>query len=595
MTELFGMAAEDGAGTGEMAARRGTGEGALRQQLLHSLPVSVIVVSPEGLIVTANPTAERLLGYGRNELAGRPALDLHDPEELRRREADLVQQLGVSVSYRFQLIVAAASREGPEDHEWSYLRKDGISVPVSLAVSTMHDEGGALGGFLMVAHDITGRKRAEAYIRRMAHYDALTGLPNRTLLLDRLEMAIRHARRHGEKLAVLMFDLDHFKRINDTLGHQAGDLLLLGVGRRIQQCLREMDTVARFGGDEFVVVLPGVRGREELVPVVAGIVEAVTAPLAVDHYELVVTPSIGGCLFPDDGQDASSLLRRADTAMYQAKVGGRGSLQWFTLQMLRQTEEKLALGNAVRRAVEGGEFSIHYQPEISLRDGRVVGMEALLRWPGLPGAAVAPERFVPAAEEAGLIVRLGDWVLRTACRECAGVQRQLGEPLMLAVNVSPRQFQQSGLIDTVRRALDESGLDPRQLELEITEGVLMQDLDESASLLAAIRQLGVTVVIDDFGTGYSSLSYLTRFPIDKIKIDRSFVRDLVSDSADAAVVNAIIAMAHSLGIRVVAEGVENRAQQEYLQQRGCDEAQGYYYSKAVPMRDFAAFVAARSG
>jgi len=583
--------AEAGEHTGGVSMSVATRD--LRQYGLHSLPVSVIVTAVDGTITAVNPTAERLLGYRGEELIGRPVLLLHEPDELRRCAAELSQQLGVAMTEGFQAMIAAVNCEGGEPREWTYLRQDGGRVPVTLAVNPLLDIEGAVGGFLMVAHDITTRKRAEAYIRRMAHYDALTGLPNRTLLLDRLEVAVRQARRKGEMLAVLMLDLDHFKRINDTLGHQAGDQLLLNVGRRIQQCLREADTVARFGGDEFVVVLSDVRGREELATAVSDMAEAVSRPLTVEQHELVVTPSIGGCLFPDDGNDASSLLRRADAAMYQAKSAGRSNLQWFTPQMLQQTEERLALGNALRRALDSREFSIHYQPEIALADGRVVGMEALLRWHRGSRGVIGPDRFVPVAEETGVIVQLGEWVLRTACRQCAQMQAELGAPLMLAVNVSPRQFQRRSLLDTVRRALDESQFDPRHLELEITEGVLMQDLDESAGLLDALRRLGVTVVIDDFGTGYSSLSYLTRFPVDKLKIDRSFVRDLNSDSADAAVINAIIAMAHSLGIRVIAEGVENQGQQDYLQQRGCDEAQGYHFSGAVSARDFTAYAASR--
>jgi diguanylate cyclase (GGDEF)-like protein/PAS domain S-box-containing protein len=561
--------------------------------ILQSLPVSVIATGIDGDIISANQAAERLLGYPRHELTGQPTLLIHDAEELRRRQVELAHKLGVRVANGFELIVAAASRDWQEEIEWTYLRKDGRRVPVRLAVSSMRNEAGDLAGFLMVAHDITAHKRADAYIRRVAHYDALTGLPNRALLLDRLGMAIQNARRRDEMFAVLMLDLDHFKQVNDSLGHHVGDALLRSVGRRIQQCLRDVDVVARFGGDEFVILLDGVPTREQLAGAVGGIMEAVSVKHVVDQSELTVTPSIGGCLYPEDGLDSSSLLRCADMALFQAKANGRGNMQWFTPQMLRQTQEKLAMGNALHRAFEGQEFDIHYQPEVSLKDGKVVGMEALLRWHRGARGDVEPDRFIPAAEENGMIVQLGEWVLLTACRECVGLQRKLGRPLTLAVNVSPRQFQRGSLLTAVQRALDESGLDPSCLELEITEGMLIRELQHGAELLGAIRKLGVTVVIDDFGTGYSSLSYLSRFPVDKIKIDRSFVSGLASKTPDAVVINAIIAMAHSLDLKVIAEGVENSAQQEYLRQRGCDEAQGYYFSKAVSAGEFAAFVAGR--
>ncbi|MFI4979496.1 MAG: EAL domain-containing protein [Nevskiales bacterium] len=562
----------------------------LRQSILDSLPFSIIAISTEGIILTVNPAGERLLGYARQELVGQSALMIHDAQELKRRAGELSLQVGIVIPANFQVIVASGSQDVADEREWTYVRKDGVRLPVNVAITAMRDDAGKVSGFLKVAYDITQRKQAEAFIRHMAHHDALTGLPNRMLLLDRLEMAIRQAQRHGSQLAVLMMDLDHFKRVNDLLGHPIGDQLLLNISNRLKNRMREIDTVARLGGDEFVLVLTDVRRREDLQPVASAIIKAISAPMFIDGHELLVTPSIGGCMFPVDGGDATTLLKNADTAMYHAKSAGRNNFQWFTQSMLKQTEEKLALGTALRRAIESGELSIHYQPEVSLRDGRVTGMEALARWTNARQGTVSPDRFIPVAEETGLILQLGEWVLRTACHECAAIEQRMGRRIMLAVNVSTRQFQQKEWPQIVRSALEESGLGADSLEIEITESMLMQNPEESAEMLRALRRLGVTVVVDDFGTGYSSLSYLTRFPIDKIKIDRSFIRDLATDAADAAIINAIIAMAHSLNIRVVAEGVETEQQQHYLQQRGCDQAQGFHYSKAVAAGDFEALL-----
>jgi diguanylate cyclase (GGDEF)-like protein len=410
------------------------------------------------------------------------------------------------------------------------------------------------------------------------------------LLFDRLEMAIHQVQRNGGQLAVLMLDLDHFKRVNDSLGHQIGDRLLLSVAKRLQDSVRQGDTVARLGGDEFVMLLTDVGSRGEVEAIIDKIGRAIGMPIQIESHELLIATSIGGCLYPGDGDDPVTLLKHADTAMYHAKAAGRSNFQWFTQAMLEQTEEKLALGAALRRAIDGGDLAIHYQPEISLKNGRVVGMEALVRWDRGRLGMVAPERFIPIAEESGLILQIGEWVLRSACEDCVLIRRQTGRPLKLAVNVSPRQFQQKDWPLIVRRALDDSGLPADSLELEITEGMLMQNPEDSVDMLRALRKLGVAVVVDDFGTGFSSLSYLTRFPIDKLKIDRSFVSDLTTDAADAAIICAILAMASSLSIRVVAEGVETEQQQRYLQERGCDEAQGFCYSRAVPAGDFGALI-----
>ncbi|WP_299697414.1 EAL domain-containing protein [Hydrocarboniphaga sp.] len=562
----------------------------LRQSILDSLPFSIIATDVDGRILTANPAAERLLGFGRHELVGQSALVMHEAVELERRASELSLQTHAVIPPNFQVIVASGSQDTADEREWTYLRKDGSRLPVNIAITAMRDDQGKVVGFLKVAYDITQRKRAEAFIRHMAHHDALTGLPNRTLLFDRLEMAIHQVQRSGGQLAVLMLDLDHFKRVNDSLGHQIGDRLLLSIAKRLQDSVRQVDTVARLGGDEFVLLLTDVGSRGEVVAIVDKISKAIVMPIQIDSHELLIAASIGGSLFPGDGDDPVTLLKHADTAMYHAKAAGRSNFQWFSQAMLEQTEEKLALSTALRRAIDGEDLAIHYQPEISLKNGRVVGMEALVRWDRGALGMVSPERFIPVAEESGLILQLGEWVLRSACAECVGIRQQTGRLLKLAVNVSPRQFQQKEWPLIVRRALDDSGLPADSLELEITEGMLMQHPEDGVDMLRALRKLGVGVVVDDFGTGFSSLSYLTRFPIDKIKIDRSFVRDLTTDTADAAIICAILAMAHSLNISVVAEGVETEQQQRYLQERGCDQAQGFRYSKAVLAGEFGALI-----
>ena len=547
-----------------------------RERVMQSATNAIYVIDLQGHFTMVNPRTSEITGYGSQQLIGTAYSALIAPElveEMAGKFRDIVQH---GVSMRGQ--------------ETEILRADQSRVTISFSAGPLYRDG-MISAVVGTAEDITERKRAEAYIRHTAQHDALTGLPNRALLLDRLDMAMRQSRRNGSRVSVLMIDLDNFKRINDSLGHQVGDQLLLHVSEQLKQAIRDIDTVSRLGGDEFVIVLTDIENSEQLDPVIAKITDAVSTPVTVDGQELLVTPSIGGCLYPQDGDSTSALLKHADVAMYHAKAAGRSNIQWFNEAMLQETVDRLALGGALRRAVENEELCMHYQPEICLKSGRVVGMEALMRWKHPEHGYIPPSRFIPVAEETGQINLLGQWALSTACREAARIQRRTGLPLVLAVNVSPRQFQQPGWLDVVRAALQQSGLAARHLELEITEGMLMRNPDESASLLHQLRALGVTVVIDDFGTGYSSLSYLTRFPIDKIKIDRSFVRDLSTDAADAAIINAIIAMAHSLNIRVIAEGVENQAQQAYLRDRGCDEAQGFYYGAAVPMERFLALAA----
>ena len=448
--------------------------------------------------------------------------------------------------------------------------------------------GGEVAGRVWSFRDITERKRAELRIQQLAHHDALTQLPNRALLMDRLEMALERARRFKSQVAVMMLDLDHFKTINDSLGHAAGDQILLAVAERLVSCARKTDTVARMGGDEFVIVLTDLEDRETVERVARSILEEVELPITVGTHELAITPSIGISIFPHDGADPMNLLKNADTAMYQAKAQGRGNYQWFTPTMLLAADERLDLETAFRKALQRKEFSLYYQPLVAVNSGQVVGMEALIRWQHPSRGLLLPGKFIKLAEETGLIVPIGTWALRRACVDGKMLQDRLQKPLIISVNISTRQFRQDSLLKAVKDALSESGLPPHTLVLEITESVLAANTQETAAVLTEIRALGVRIAVDDFGTGYSSLSYITRFPIDMLKIDSSFVQGLANDKNGAAITNAIIALAHSLGLEVIAEGVESLEQLSFLRERACNEAQGFYLGEPVPAREFAA-------
>ncbi|MBL0730078.1 bifunctional diguanylate cyclase/phosphodiesterase [Piscinibacter sp. HJYY11] len=435
--------------------------------------------------------------------------------------------------------------------------------------------------------EIVERRLADQRVVHMAHHDALTGLPNRSLMTDRVEQAIAHAARAHNRVALLFLDLDRFKNINDSLGHGIGDQLLQAVAARLKTCLRAEDTAARLGGDEFIISLPGVSDGAEPARVAQRILAELARPLEVAGQHLPAAASIGISLYPEDGDNAQTLLRNADTAMYHAKESGRGNYQFFSPQMNERVSHRLSTETAMRRALEQDEFVLHYQPLIDLASGRVVGAEALLRWPQPDQRLVSPADFIPVAEDTGLIVPLGEWVLRQACVQAKAWQAQL-PGLRIAVNLSPRQFRQKHLVSTVAQALRDSGLAPHLLELELTEGMLLHHADDTVQTLTQLGAMGVHLAIDDFGTGYSSLAYLKRFPIHSLKIDRSFIKDLHADKDDAAIVTAIVAMARGLELRVVAEGVETEQQQGFLQALSCDMAQGFHFGRPMPAADFTA-------
>ena len=487
--------------------------------------------------------------------------------------------------------------ENPVSTIYRLVRADGSERVVQEHAEVHVDGSGNVTRVSGTVQDITERKHAEEKIHHLAYFDSLTGLSNRRFFTESIGQALELARRHQRLMAILFLDLDNFKRINDTLGHTVGDLLLKAVAERLlasvrgSDCVSRVDAgdmthyVARLGGDEFTVLLTEIHHVGDAATVAQRILEALSESLVLAGHEVVVTPSIGIAVFPHDGEDVESLLKNADTAMYHAKKAGKNLYQFYAESMNEAALQRLTMENQLRRALERKEFFLDYQPQIDLDNGAIIGVEALLRWHNLELGMVPPAEFIPLVEETGLIIPIGEWVLRQACMQ-ARAWRDEGLPkLRIAVNLSARQFAQPGLPDLVAQILRETNLDPYCLELEITESLLMTDAEEAINTLRALKNLGIQLAIDDFGTGYSSLSYLKRFPIDRLKIDKSFVSDIVSDPDDAAVAQAVIAMAHSLRLGVTAEGVETKAQQAFLKAKRCDEVQGYYFSHpVVPQR-----------
>ncbi len=451
--------------------------------------------------------------------------------------------------------------------------------------SVVHEDNGEVSGIIGVATDITERKQAEKRLVQLANYDSLTGLPNRTLFRDRLTHAVAQPNRKNRLVALLFLDLDRFKMINDSLGHHAGDELLQAVSERLLANAREEDTVARLGGDEFTVILEDITNTEDATIVARKILEVMGKPFYLDGHEVFVTTSIGIAIFPLDGQGLDGLLKNADTAMYRAKEQGRNNYQFYTADMNAKAVEHLIMESSLRHALDRDEFVLHFQPQIDLHSREITGMEVLLRWKHPELGLLYPNQFMLLAEETGLIISIGEWVLNKACAQASLWQSQGLPPMRIAVNLSALQFREDNLVGTVADALDLADLDPQYLELEITESFLMDDVDSAIAKLRALSNLGVHLAIDDFGTGYSSLSYLKKFPLNTLKIDQSFVRDISTDPDDAAIAEAIIALAQTLNLRVMAEGVETEEQINFLRTRGCEQAQGFLISHPVPAQD----------
>ena len=525
--------------------------------------------------VEVNATACSMLGYTREELfaIGPRVLGLSPDEQCSLYDAII------------------AGRGSNELSEMQLQRKDGVRVEIEVHLQAQ--QTGPDWIIVAVARDITERKDAQKRLLQLAHYDALTGLPNRTLFYDTLARTLTNAEGDQTQVAVLFLDLDHFKKVNDTLGHACGDELLLQVGNRLAECVRIRDTVGRLGGDEFALLLRLKGGLQDATVIVTKIRRILSQPFHLGGHEVAVTASIGVTIYPDDAADSDTLLRFADTAMYRAKQAGRDTFRFFTAQMNDDVVARLDLENALRRAVERNEFVLHYQPKVSLDTAAVSGLEALLRWERPGHGLISPGEFIPLLEETGLIVRVGTWVIGEACRQ---MREWLSSPVgrvQVSVNVSGRQFSDGDLEGDVIRALEENVLTPDLLELELTESSLMANTDRTISILKNLKQRGVKVSIDDFGTGYSSLAYLRRFRIDKLKIDIAFVRDITTNRDDAAIALTIIRMAHSLRLQVVAEGVETAAQLAYLRRHRCDEIQGYFYSKPLPAVEIARLLIAK--
>ncbi|HEX7048145.1 MAG TPA: EAL domain-containing protein [Gammaproteobacteria bacterium] len=542
----------------------------LSSALTHAAD-AVMVTNREGRIEYVNPAFESITGFSREEVFGKT------PDILRSDEQDA----GV-----FDAMWKAIQHGEVYRCELVNRRKDGTTFHEEKTITPLKDSHGRITHFIATGIDISERIRAQEKLEYMAHHDAVTGLPNRVLLLDRVSQALARAQRDNRAVAVLFIDLDGFKAINDTVGHHFGDRFLGEVAARLQNTVRDEDTVARLGGDEFGIVLEGMNSMTDISKVARKLIRDLASPFLLDGRDMYVTGSIGIARYPTDGADVHSLLRKADSAMYRAKQVGKNTYRFYSEVEGEEDTARVELEQQLRRAVERNEFVVYYQPQVSIDTSEVVGVEALLRWQHPEQGIVEPNRFIPLLEETGLIVEVGDWVLREVCRHAVGWQT-LGLPaLRMAVNLSSKQFMKRDLVGEIARILDETGLDPKRINIEITEGTLASKIDSTIKTLDKLNALGVTISVDDFGVGYSSLNYLKRFPIHKLKIDQSFVRDVTTDANDAAIASAIIALAHKLNLEVIAEGVETLEQLFFLSRQGCHEVQGHLISPPLSHKDF---------
>jgi len=547
------------------------------QVTLNSIGDAVVGIDLRGNVTYLNQVAESMTGWQREEAAGRSVEEVLRIIDVTTRE--IVPNPTV-FAIRENKTVDLKSN-------CVLVRRDGVEVGIEDSASPVHDRRGQVTGAVMVFHDVSMARALSLKMSHLAQHDELTDLPNRLLLGDRLTHAIAMSRRNQQRLAVLFLDLDRFKHINDSLGHDFGDRVLRIVAQRLLNCVRSSDTVSRQGGDEFVVVLSEISHAQDADVCAAKILAALTAPFCIDQHDLYITASIGIATYPDDGKEPDTLLKHADLAMYHAKANGCNNFQFFEAGMNTRAAERQLLEHDLRHAIEREEFVLHFQPKINLATGTIVGVEALLRWAHPQRGLILPSQFLAIAEESGLIVPIGRWVMKQGC-DRARAWRDAGLPsVRMAINTSAVELRSKDFVSDVRAMLQETGLDPGDLELELTETFLLQNANSTEAVLESLKDIGVQLALDDFGTGYASLSHLRRFPIDTLKIDRSFVRDITMDSDDASIVRAVISMGKSLDMQVVAEGVETSEQFDFLRQQGCPEGQGYYFSEPIVAAEFA--------
>lgn len=534
-------------------------------------PMASIEWNPDFQVVDWNKAAEIMFGYSVDEVRGRNFVDIMLPEsavvDVEQIWKDLMAQTGGTISIN------------------ENITKDGREILCEWHNTPLIDESGNVIGAASIVQDITERKKAEAQMNYLAYYDYLTELPNRRLFIDRLQQAMKEAHRSEKLVAILFLDLDHFKKVNDSMGHEAGDLLLKEAAQRLTSCLRESDTVARLGGDEFSFVLPSVNHLDNVIKVAKKIIQNISKPFYINDTEIFITASIGITFYPLDDDNVDDLLRNSDTAMYNAKDNGRNNFQLYNHDMTLQVEEQLKLEEELRQALLQNEFVLLYQPKIYTENNNIVGMEALIRWQHPQRGLVAPEHFISATEETGLIIPIGKWVLQEACKQTQLLNSSGIVPIHVSVNLSVRQLEDPEIVQLVEQTLKETELNPALLDLEITESMLMTDMNKAIQTLKGLSSLGVTISVDDFGTGFSSLTYLKQFPISTLKIDRSFISDIPEDKGDMSITIAIIQMAEALSLKTVAEGVETKEQLDFLKQHGCNLIQGYYFSKPVAFNE----------